>query len=460
MLLLALVILFFCFGFGSKISPTERFPDHFIDVNFFHIYYLCLAKVPNWHAYVRYCLILDVNVAKAYKAEQALLEEILIPLQKSKEFGYAKGKALAYEIALKGVLHVPKCSIQDIEKNEKLILEYISYFTASIWAILRVKLGVVKSEFSILDETADRYEMIFWDGYFTWLAIFNNFEAYWFQSLEILSLIRESGRLWAHSEPLDEQQKEEPARAIYKNSKHLTKLIAYQKEEPGRFWFYSKLFGKLSPSLSKLTSAIHDTVSKILDSHKGNSISVMNDLSEYDLLKNQLNSVKVDFSKSTAKEAPNISLSINYQIRSLLGPLQKYIPDYEVKPKSIVHLFTQLVNENRFLLKILSSNEYPPDLFGFLADAFERKLESFRELIRSLRSTSDNDFIFFYTEATKKFPPFPKRSKYAMDFTLIRDPQDIMKNIKRYGIPENSIPHIPGIVRIIGSDSASLFYCC
>ena len=460
-MLLALVILFFCFGYGSKISPIERFPDHFIDINFYHIYYRCLAKVPNWQAYVRSCLILDVNVAKAYKAEQALLDEILIPLEKRKEFGYAKGKVLAYEIALKNILNVPECSIQDIEKNEKLILEYISYFTSSVWAILRVKLGVVKSEFNILDETADRNEIIFWDVYFTWLAIFLNFEAYWFQSLEILSLVRESGRLWACCEAQDEQ-KDGLAREMYRNSNHLTNLIEYQKKEPGRFWFYSNLFGKLNKSLSKLTFTIQKTISKLLDSHKGNNISVMDDLREYELLRNQLNSVKVDFTESTAKEALNISLSIKNQIRSLLGPLQKYIPDYEVEPKSIAQLFAQLVNENRFLLKILSSDEYPPDLFGFLADAFEQKLESFRELIRSLRFTSDNVFIFFYTEAIKKFPPIPKKSKYAMDFTLIRDPQDILKNIKRYGIPINSIPthgwnsHIHGSVAQIYSIVANL----
>src|SRR4051794_41059827 len=124
-----LVLLFACFVSPSKVIKrdiVEKFSDHFLDLNFFHIYFLQLPNVPNWRAYIRYHIINDSVEAQTIKAKHSLDEGIIIQLANCRELEYAKLKVLNYEIPLKEI-KAPKCTLQGVKANRVLILEYISY---------------------------------------------------------------------------------------------------------------------------------------------------------------------------------------------------------------------------------------------------------------------------------------------------------------------------------------------
>ena len=441
---LFLAILFACSVSPSKVIQrdiVEQFPDLFIDLNFFHVYFLQLPNIPNWKAYIRYHLISDQIVAKAFKTEHSLDEKTLNRLGSSRELEYAKSKVLKYEIPLKKA-KAPKIPLQAVEANRFFILDYISYYIDVIPTILSVSL-TGKTEAEIFNEITNRNEMLFWDCYFAWLAIYRNFEMFWSQSLKLLTVVREIGQNWAVCSIYKSKIDKYPP-SIYVQSGHLFGLTKYRKE-PDQVFFYVGIFGKLNANLNKIISNIQDDVYKLLLTYKGNNEKVRGDIKEFEIFKKLLEIIKLDLSKSSAQDVHFIISSIFNQIRSLLGPLQKYIPEYAPKPKSIDHLFAQLVNESRFLQRVQAQGEYPPDLFRFVVEAFERKLESFKALLNSLRSSSDRTFILFYSDSIKNFPSIQKEINYKMDLAPIYDPQDIKANIMCHGIPDNSITSFPSI---------------
>jgi hypothetical protein len=430
-------------------ETTEEYPyflqDRYIEANFFQDFLNAPIVLPkkDFLNYVKYYFI-TVEGRKEFIQNYKLDLQIIARLRGSGALDTSI-RRVSY-LMLSGVQpELPEYSIEDCIRNPALFDHYVIYFFNTIEAVFKTPLPASPDYHKLLFE---KREVFFRGTYHTWVAVFR------YKERALALSLGDQLKIFAKNIIRDNENKDV---LDFSKEKQMTirfqfpelQDIVNQKVEPQvhNFLLYPLLdFAKYDSSLKGNLLVIYTSLSEIFSTLKGNHAMLEDDLAEFNSFKKDITRLKLFKGPKESKQVELIKESVNEQLDSLLGPLQKYLLPLE-KPKSFYHLAVQLLHENRFLDRMTKTSTYPFHFVSILRDSHNHRIKSVLALVTYMdkfqRGSGNWGLLLKFLE---KIPKFTKTTATTPAFSVdVYDPKDFLPKILKLGIPEGAILSFPTI---------------
>ena len=431
---------------AKKLPDPRTDPGHpetrFIEANFFQDYILYIKDMLKekdenaWIDYMRFFFVLP-GLEKDFINVRNLDADVIVKMQKLISLD-ATFKIVSYLMALKVRPVLPSISFEEVLRDHSKLGNYVEYFLEVVNNILCEKVPESPKRYLKLIEKRS----VLLDGALsTWFSAFRLHQLR--LAPELLKKMKEIGRILIKENEDDIYQYKGREVILYCYTEFLSDVVGSEVNLPAKGFLLYPLydFARYNQTLKQGLDSIQVSLEKLHGALKYNSKKIEDDFDEYDIFREKLgrllNLKFLEVKDQDTSEIRQTKISVKEQILSLVGPLQKYLPQFK-RPTSLDSLIVQLVHERRFLQRMRNTMDYPDRLYSVLTNAHMHKVRSVKALTSSLNNFYKGNYEF-KLRVLENIPEVYDPKTTWCSFVGVIDPKEFKSSFLSLGIPEGAI---------------------